>query len=181
MRVLVVAAAAALCSSGAAAQQAKPGLWEITTKMGGAAGGQMAAAQAQMAEQMKNMPPDQRKMVEEMMAKQGMRMAPGAGGGTTIQMCITPEMARRDEVPMNKGDCKMTSQQRTGNTLKAAFSCTNPPSTGEALVTFTGTDAYNSKVTVKTVIDGKPETMNIDSSARFLGADCGSVKPPRTN
>jgi hypothetical protein len=181
MRLLaaaIVAAFGACCSVGALAQAIKPGLWQITTKMDGAAGAQMMQGQAQMQEQMKNMPPDQRKMVEEMMAKQGMRPGAGAGGGMNMQMCISKEMAERSEVPMNNGDCKVTQQQRTGNTMKASFACTNPPSTGTAQITFAGSDAYNSKVTVNTAVNGKPESMTVDSSGKWLGADCGNIKPP---
>ena len=178
MRKLVLALAATLICFGASAQSIKPGLWQISTKMDGAAGGQMAAAQAQMQEQMKNMTPEQRKMVEDMMAKQGVRMGQGGGGGMNMQMCISKEMAERSEVPMNKGDCKVTQQQRTGSSMKASFTCTNPPSNGEAQVSFAGPEAYSSKVMVNTVVNGKPESMTIDSNGKWLGSDCGSIKPP---
>jgi hypothetical protein len=65
----------------------KPGLWEINNKSGGGQGG----------EAMAEMPPEQRKQMEAMLAQRGVRMAPGAGGG------MTREMAERNEVPTRDG------------------------------------------------------------------------------
>ena len=167
----------AATSLGASAQSMKPGLWEITNRMesGGARMDQsMAQAQAALA----NMPPEQRKMVEEMMAKQGVRMGSGGpGGGMSIQVCVTKEMAERNEVPTQKGDCKTTQQSRTGNTMKMAFVCTSPPSSGEGQITFVSNEAYTMKMAVSTTMEGKPEKMNMDSSGKWLGDDCGSVRP----
>src|SRR5690606_31028101 len=83
-----------------AAQTMKPGLWEITNKMGdsGESGAKMAAAMEQMQKQMASMSPEQRKQMEKMMAQQGVNMSPGAaGGGMSARVCITKEMAARNE------------------------------------------------------------------------------------
>jgi hypothetical protein len=140
--------------------------------------GQMENQMAQMQQQMANLPPEQRKMVEEMMAKQGVQMGkPGAGGGMTARICMTKEMVERNEVPTQQGDCKTTSQQRTGNTMKVAFSCTNPPAKGEGQVTFHGPESYAMKMSMNTMVDGKPEKMNMDATGKWIAADCGNVKP----
>lgn len=161
----------------AGAQSLKPGLWEINNKMGGNA--QMDQAMAEMQKQMASMPPDQRKQMEAMMAQRGMAM-PGAsaGGGMAIRMCMTKEMTERNDVPMQEG-CRMTSQQRSGDTMKMAFACTNPPSSGEGQFTFTSDQAYSSRMTIRTVEKGKTETTTMDTSGKWLGADCGSIKPPK--
>jgi hypothetical protein len=156
----------------AAAQSLKPGLWEINNKM---SGGQMNEQMAEMQKQMAQMPPDQRKQMEAMMAQRGVKMAPTAGGGMAIQMCMTKEMAERNEVPVKDG-CTTSKQQRTGNTMKIAFSCANPPSSGEGEFTFAG-DSYTSHMTIKTVVQGKPDTMVMDGRGKWLGSDCGSIKP----
>ena len=170
----LVAAAALVLAFSANAQSLKPGLWEITNKMQ-TGSGQMEAQMAQMQQQMANMPPDQRKMVEEMMAKQGVKM--GAGGAMTVKVCMTKEMVERNEINDKRGDCKTTHQSRTGNTMKMAFSCTNPPSTGEGQVVFTSPEAYSMKMAISTTVQGKPEKVNMDGGGKWLGADCGSVKP----
>jgi hypothetical protein len=94
-----------------------------------------------------------------------------------MKMCMTKEMAERNDIPANRGDCKTGQQQRSGNTLKMTFTCTNPPSRGDTQVTFNGPDSYTSKTNVTSTVDGKPETINMEGSGKWLSADCGSVKP----
>jgi hypothetical protein len=141
------------------------------------AGGQVEQQMAQMQKQMAAMPPEQRKMMEETMARQGVRMGPGGPGGMSMKICMTKEMAERSEIPARQGDCKTTHQSRTGNTMRMAFTCTNPPSSGEGQVTFTSPGAYSMKMAVSTTVQGKPEKMNMDGSGKWLGADCGNIKP----
>jgi hypothetical protein len=173
----LLAAALLTGASAAGAQSMKPGLWEITSKMQ-SGNGQMEKQMAEAQQRMANMPPDQRKMVEEMMARQGMKMGTAGGGGMTMKVCMTKEMVERNEMPsQQRGDCKTTSQARSGNTMKMAFACTNPPSSGEGQFTFNGSDGYTMKMAVNTTVQGKPETMNMDATGKWLGADCGDVKP----
>jgi hypothetical protein len=164
-------------ASAAGAQSMKPGLWEITSKMQSGSG-QMERQMAQAQERMASLPPDQRKMMEEMMARQGVKMGTAGGGGMTMKVCMTKEMVERNEMPsQQRGDCKTTSQSRSGNTMKMAFACTNPPSSGEGQFTFNGSEGYTMKMAVNTTVQGKPETMNMDATGKWLGADCGDVKP----
>ena len=94
-----------------------------------------------------------------------------------MKVCMTPEMAERSDIPANRGDCKTGQRQRSGNTMKMTFTCTNPPSTGETQVTFDGPESYTSRTTVTSTTNGKPETMTMEGSGKWLSADCGSVKP----
>jgi hypothetical protein len=175
MRIQLLAAAAllSLAAGTAGAQSMKPGLWEINNKMGG---GQMDAAMAEMRKQMAEMPPEQRKQMEAMMAQQGVRMAPGAGGGMAMQVCMTKEMAERNDMPMQEG-CRMTKNQRSGKTMRFAFACSNPPSSGEGQVTFASPESYSSHMTVRATVDGKTETTTMDATGKWLKADCGNVRP----
>ena len=173
--VLAAVIAAAVLPAGA--QSLKPGLWEVTNKMQSGSG-QMETAMSQMQQQMASMPPEQRKMIEEQMARSGVKMGKaGPAGGMSVRICMTREMAQKNEVPSQQGDCKSTAQARSGNTMKVAFACTNPPSKGEGQVTFTGSEAYTSRMTVTTQVQGKPEKMTMEGSGKWLGADCGSVRP----
>lgn len=163
-----------------AAQTMKPGLWEITNKMGGSgdSGAKMAAAMEQMQKQMASMPPEQRKQMEKMMAQQGVNMAPGAGGGMSVRVCITREMAARNETPaQTRGDCKHEQAQKNGNTTRFKFTCTKPPSTGEGEVTVNSPESYTMKMKMTSQAKGKPEQMTMDAQGRFVSSDCGSVKP----
>ena len=164
----------ALLSSVAHAQSTKPGLWEINQKVGG--NPEMDKAMAEMQQQLASMPPAQRKQMEQMMAAQGVKL--GQGGGMSVQVCVTPEMAAQQEVPVQKeGDCTTKVQSRSGNTMKVVFSCKNPPSSGEGTYVFRGDTGYDMKMLVKTSEGGKPVTTTMEGTGRWLGADCGKVKP----
>jgi len=163
---------------GAGAQTLKPGLWEIThqTQMSGDPKGQ--DRMAQMNQQLASMTPEQRKKVEEMMAKNGVKMGSGGpGGGMSVKVCMTKEMVERNELPAQQRDCKTTQQSRSGNTMKMAFACTKPPSSGEGQVTFVSPEAYNSKMTMTSTASGTPRKIDMEGSGKWLGADCGSIKP----
>jgi hypothetical protein len=176
--IVAVAVLAGTASVGFAQQSMKPGLWEITQKMQSSSG-QMEQGMAQMQQQMASMTPEQRAQVEQMMAQRGVKMGTAGGGGMSIKMCMTREMAERNEMPsQDRGECKKTVQ-RSGNTVKVAFTCTNPPSNGEGQYTFISPDAYSMKMVVHTTAQGRPETMNMDGTGKWLGADCGDIKPMR--
>lgn len=170
-----------LIAAPAAAQTMKPGLWEITNKMGGSGeqGAKMAAAMEQMQKQMAAMSPEQRKQMEKMMAQQGVNMSPGApGGGMSTRVCITKDMAARNEAPaQSQGDCKQETLQRSGNTTKFKYTCSKPPSTGEGEITMTSPEAYTMKMKINRDVKGKPEQMTMDAQGKFISSDCGSVKP----
>ena len=173
-RILVAAMllAASFC---AGAQTMKPGLWEINNKMQSGSG-QIEQSMAQMQQQMASMPPEQRKMMQDMMAKQGVSM--GGPGGMSVKVCVTREMAARNDIPAHQSDgCQHVSSPRSGNTMKMSFTCTNPPSSGEGTVTFVSPDAFTTRMTVTTAVEGKPERVTMDGSGKWLSADCGAVKP----
>jgi hypothetical protein len=175
----VIAAATFAAGTACAQSQMKPGLWEMSHTMRSASG-QMEQQMAQAQQQMANMPPEQRKMMEEMMAKRGVKMGGGGPGSMTVKACVTKEMVERNEMPtQDRGDCKKTVN-RSGNTVKMSFTCTNPPSTGEGQFTFSSPEAYTMKMVVNTQVQGRPETMNMEGTGKWLGADCGDIKPMRT-
>jgi hypothetical protein len=162
----------ALCSVAVHAQNLKPGLWEIATQMQGGAG----AKNDEMAKAMKelqNLPPEQRKMMESMMAKQGVQLGSAPGGGMSIKICMTKEMVERNHMPSQQGDCKHTYSQRSGNTMKFAFVCTKPPSSGEGQITFASPEAYQTRMSTTSGAN----KMDMQSSGRWLSTDCGAVKP----
>lgn len=165
---------AALLSLPAAAQKSEAGLWEyrIALKSGS---GRMEGAMAQMQQEMAKMPPEQRKMMEQMMASQGMGMG---GGANAVRLCISKEQAARDEMPTGDDKCRQTSLTRSGNTLRFAFVCEGkPPTKGEGSYTFEGGRAFSGQTVVDTVVDGKPERIESQIQGRWLGADCGSIQP----
>jgi hypothetical protein len=159
------------------AQTAKPGLWEINNKIISGSP-EMEKAMADMHKQLASMPPEQRKMMEDMMAKQGVGMGTGSTPGSmALKVCLTKEMVERNHFATQQGDCQHTQSPRTGNVMKFSFVCTKPPSSGEGQVTFNGSESYTMQMTTTSTARGKPEKMSMEANARFLTSDCGNVKP----
>jgi hypothetical protein len=174
LSLLCVVAAACPVSQ---AQSVKPGLWEITNKMGGSP--KMDDAMAKMEKQMAAMPPEQRKMMQDMMAKKGIGMGGQAqGGGTVVKICMSKEMADKQHFPSHsQGDCTTTVTDKTASSLKMSFICKSPPSSGEGVYTFVGDTAYTMRMKMNRDIKGTPETITMDADGKWIAADCGSIKP----
>lgn len=155
------------------AQNLKPGLWESSSKMQGGMGSQIAAMQAEMAK----MPPEQRKMMQDMMAKQGTTLGAAGPGSISSKVCLTKEMIERNEMPASPGECTSTTSPRIGNTMKTSFTCAKQGARGEGQFTFVSPEAYTMKMSITTVVQGKSEKMDMDGQGRWLSTDCGTVKP----
>jgi hypothetical protein len=159
----------------ATAQAMKPGLWEINSKMQG--DGKLGQDMAKSQQRMADMPPEQRKMMQEMMSKQGVAIGSDGPGAFGTKVCMTKEMVDRNEIPSQKDDCKQMASPRSGNTIKISFTCTNPPSSGEGRITFVSPEAYTMSMTMNTEADGKSQKVNMDTAGKWLSADCGAIKP----
>jgi Protein of unknown function (DUF3617) len=176
LKKLNLAAACIFLSLTAHAQSTKSGLWEISTKVDGSSNPELTKQMAEAQKQMANMPPAQRKMMEEMMAKQGMNMSMKGDGSTVVKLCITPEMANRPPVAQQK-NCTYSSPSRSGNTQRVSFQCTQPVSSGEGEINFKDAENYDGKMKVTASDKGRTETIYMSTSGKFLGSDCGAVKP----
>lgn len=174
---LVLLAPLVLFAQPAMAQKLKAGVWETNNKMG-AGGGKLQQAMAMVQQQIAGMSPEQRARIEGAMANQGVVLS---NDGVIAKVCITPEMAARQELPVQQGShgsCSFQHAAVVGNTMQYSFSCTNPQARGEGTATLLSPTAYTASTRVTTTATGASETVNIESSARWLGADCGSVKAP---
>ena len=177
MRRLLLLCLATLLASTAGAQDPvtmKAGLWEIKQhpKLDPKRQAQLDAAQKQLA----SLPPEQRQMMEQMMAQRGVQMNM-AGGTITIKACISEEQAKRGAPPVSdKGNCKQDIQ-RSGNTIHSHFSCTDPASEGDSTVTITGANSYTTQAHI---VHGT-ETIDVTGDAHWLGTDCGGLKPVETH
>ncbi len=156
---------------GSLAQGMKPGLWEMTQKPQLDPAQQAKMDQARQA--MANMPPDKRQMMEQMMNSHGVQMNMGPAGEITIKTCISKEQAARHELPVDdKGRCKQ-QVSRSGNTVRSHFVCTEPASEGDGEFTFDSPEHYSSKLSVQR----QGRSMSMSGEGRWLGADCGTLKP----
>jgi hypothetical protein len=175
--VAFAALAAAAIAAPVMAQAIKPGLWETSNKVGGTSGGKMQEAMAMMQQQMATMPPEQRAKIEAMMGRQGVVVN---NDGVIAKVCITPEMAARQQFPMQKqgnDNCDYQHGPMVGNTMKFSFTCSNPKGSGNGSATFTSPTAYASNTRMTTNATGASETVEIASTGRWLAADCGAIKP----
>ena len=82
---------------------------------------------------------------------------------------------------ITEGNCTQQVLQRTGGTMKMKWECSGrEPSSGEGEFVFKSDKAYAGKAVVTTTVKGKPETMNIEQSGQWVGAECGAIKPRAT-
>jgi Protein of unknown function (DUF3617) len=170
----LIGAALALAVLSAQAQTQAPGLWEHTVNMK-SSGGEMERAQAEMQKQLAAMSPEQRKQMEQMMAGRGMAMGPQ---GTTMKVCVSKEQAARPAEPRMDGDCTQKDVQRSGNSVRFKFECTKPrPTSGEGEWTFSSDKAYTGRMLMMSEAKGRPQEMKMDMAGKWLGADCGDIKP----
>jgi len=150
----------------------KPGQWEINNKVK-TGNAQQDAAMTMAMQQLANMPPEQRKQMEDMMAKNGVSMPKaGSDGGMVLKACVTPEMAARKELPINqKGKCT-SKQTPVAGGLDVSFSCSDPASTGQGQIRFQGDSAYTMNMVVDSAAGGRPEHVTVESTGRWLSANC---------
>jgi Protein of unknown function (DUF3617) len=178
MRIALVLSCLLASSLAFAQSSTKPGLWEITSKMSSPTNPQLAKQMEEAQKAMASMPAAQRKQMEEMMAKQGISMSPATGGATAIKVCISPEMASRPPVEQRQG-CTYNYSQ-SGKTHRFNYKCTNPPGDGEGEVIFTDADNYKGKMRMNHTQGGKKETMEAITTGKFLGSNCGAIKPTQS-
>src|SRR5262245_19338137 len=186
-RLLIAGAALAAATGLAQAQKITPGLWEHTITMKMTGNPQMEEGLKRMQEQLASMPPEKRKQMEEMMARHGggttMSGMAGmmSGKPTPIKVCITPEQAARDHIPTANGNCQQVDTQRSGKTMKVKFTCTREDGssmTGKGEYTLVSDKEHTGKMTMDgTSRQGQPIHMDVEQAGRWLGADCGDVKP----
>ncbi|KQZ30390.1 DUF3617 domain-containing protein [Duganella sp. Root1480D1] len=166
-----------LAAAPAMAQTLKPGLWELDNRIASASP-EMMAVMAAAQQQMANMAPEQRKAMEQMMARHGVNLGLGDNGGVKLTYCLTKDMADKQDLPAGQpGQCTTTRTPVPGG-LNVTFNCTRPPSSGNGQVIFNGNTAYSMRMNVNSSAQGKPQNMVVEGSGRWLGADCGSVAAP---
>ncbi|MBK9135815.1 MAG: DUF3617 domain-containing protein [Betaproteobacteria bacterium] len=176
-RLLVVAALTIVAAGGAQAQKLRPGLWENAVSMK-SSDQRVEQAMAQMRAQLASMPPAQRAQVEQMMASQGVGIG-GAGKPNTVRSCISPEMAARNEFNPGDSRCQSIDHKRTGNVVRFRFSCQNEGTTsqGEGEFTLVSDTETRGKMFVNTQRQGQSMRMDMESTSKWVAADCGNLKP----
>ena len=153
-----------------------PGLWEMTTRMkagDAATNDAMATAQARIAQ----MPAEQRRQMEQALAARGVDVRLGADA-LVARICMTREMTERDAIASQHiGNCKTERSARSGNTIKFAAVCSDPRSTTEGVTTILDPKTFESRTTTTAESAGTTRMTTMTQTGRWVGADCGAVKP----
>ena len=156
----------------AAGPSIEPGLWEVQSDMQSPDRPELAAQMAKAREQMKNMPPEVRKMMEQQLSKSGVGLTKNG-----IRMCVSPEQARGDRPPKTEENphCTHSQAQLSGNTWRGEFVCTQPPGKGSFETVVHDRKHYTTQGTMQT----QQGTIKTRNEARWVQADCGTLKPAR--
>lgn len=164
------AAASLLVALPASALEMRPGLWEMSSDDIQVDGNKMPGM-AEMVEQMKALPPEQRKMMEDMLEAQGVAL--GAGG---VRMCLSAEQVKSRELPFqDEPGCRQEVIEQTSDLWRFSFECPDAKGTGETRLI--------SDREVASVIDSQYRTgdqqgsSRIQSQGRWLSDDCGTLQP----
>lgn len=165
-------------SAFAAPSGMRPGLWEhsFTIK---SESGKVEKAMADLKTKMAQMSPDQRAMMEEVMAKQGLGINQQAN---SVKVCISKEQAENLEIPQGQNqNCTQEVVNRTAKTIKMKFDCKGLTETsGEGEFTLTSPTAYTGKSVINTTVKNKTDRMDMNQKGKWLSANCGEIKPITT-
>jgi hypothetical protein len=171
IRFPILALALTALSSMAQAQMLQPGLWEMTTSNMQVDGNAMPDMQVMMG-QLKMLAPEQRAMMEQMLAKQGITV-----GEKGIRSCLTPAQVKSDDIPLQdaKSGCTQKITERNGKVWKFQFTCPKAQGAGEAQ--FLSDREFLTKVSGTFNASGTQQKGSMNTRAVWLGQDCGTVKP----
>lgn len=179
-RAFAFVCAAAACLSPAVAQTMKPGLWQNTSKTT-SQNPQIAQAMAEMQKQMASMTPEQRKAMGKLAGQSGApQFEMNADGSVSMKLCVTQKMiddAGGNFLGPQDGNCTHKKSPLAGGTQSFSFTCNKPPSSGQGKVAFQGGTSYASSMSITSSASGQSETMLIEGKGKWLGANCGEVKP----
>jgi hypothetical protein len=148
----------------------KPGLWETTSNNSVFTGSMPAIPPEALA----RLPPQQRAALE---ARQ-------SGKGTVRRSCVTREELKKP-FPVGDNSCKRTLLSSGRNHQEIRFDCDHngTKSTGTLKLdapnseTFTGSMSISAVLAESTPGGGRPMDMKMTFSGKWIGSDCGDVKP----
>ena len=166
--VLVLTLAASSLSAHAV-EDIRPGLWEFRSthlSLGGLP--DMSSQMAQLQLQLKHLPAEARRMIEQEMAQRGVSL----GQDGSARACITPEQARQDTIYAGKveGNCTLTDVVKAGNTVTGKLRCAGPDATGQFRSQIDSPERFTTRLTMRSA----QGDLDVESTARWLAASCGN-------
>ena len=120
IRLPLLALALGLSSPLVHAQMLQPGLWELTTSNMQVDGKPLPDMQFMLG-QLKNLPPEQRAMMEGVLAKQGVTI-----GGNGVRSCLTREQVQTNDIPLQDPKSGCTQKITDRRVMSGSFSSVAP-------------------------------------------------------
>jgi len=151
----------------------KPGLWETRMSTLDADGHETASPEIAA---LSRLSPEARARMAEAMKARGLSM-PDANGAT--KACLTKETfeSGRWQQLASESGCTTNYSTLSGTTWKWHSSCTALKSESDGETTFTSAESYRTKLTTTGKVAGKTNTSTRIVQGKWLGADCGDIKP----
>lgn len=145
--------------------QIRAGLWEMHMQSDALRG-------------MQSIPPEQLEQLRNM----GIEVPKIQNNSIVTKVCIPKEMAEREGVPMldkHETGCEVDNYKRSGKSYSANIICDGPQMKGKGIVkgSMNSPEQFESKYDFDGTIEGKPVKHQQVSSGKWLGANCGNVKP----
>lgn len=143
----------------------------------------------EMKKQYANMPPEQRKVIDQMMEQQGIKVTDDgvdmtsqglqiSKDGTVLKACITQQQIDSGKLPTPADNCEQKVVQSSPTTLKMTYVCKGDnPFKGESDIVFQNAKSYTGKGKFTTTVDDKSETYSAAQNGKWLSSDCGNIKP----
>lgn len=179
MKILTLAILITLCNCAFSQNFGlKAGLWEtkqISMVVDGRdMNAQMAAAQAQMQQELAKMTPEERAQMQAMMGQSSHGMM---GAQAAQRICISPAMATKNN-PMLENGCEPVKLDRNGNKTSFEINCSKKGRTikGKGESTYSN-DVVTTRSDVTTTDARGTNTMQMEMQMKYLGADCLGIKP----
>jgi hypothetical protein len=165
-----------LCCAGAVAQAQpmppiKPGLWQVSMQR--AVDGHAAPSPT---DRLNNLPPEMRAKVEAGMKARGVEL--GAGG--EMKVCHTRESLAQGTWNRQSSTCKTDVKTRSAASWTWHTSCTQPSMETDGETLFANAENYVVKTSSTMTMGGQARSSQNTVTAKWLGADCGDVKPFNT-
>jgi Protein of unknown function (DUF3617) len=167
--IAALGATAAFTAQAQTAPPIKPGLWQVQSER--EINGQKAPDPM---EQFKNLPPEARKQMEAMMKQRGVDMSQTGG---LQKICHTRESLDKGRWKDDSERCKADITSRSAAAWKWRAVCTQPDAEMDGEAVFTSPENYTVKTLMTSQRGGKPQTMRMTMTARWVAADCGTLKP----
>jgi hypothetical protein len=166
-----LAATAMATTAMAAEHNIRPGLWEVTTTSG-------------LLKLVPHIPPNQMEQLRDLARQNGIDMPEIRNGAATSKVCITKEMADR-KIPPNlyehESGCAAKNVTHAGNSYKMDLVCDGArlKGNGKAEGSFTSPESFTGRTEFTGDVQGNPVNERADTTGRWIGASCGSVKAPQ--